>query len=74
MASSKHFVQSVPNLSDLKAGNYVTGTLLWGDGSPKRCKVVSTEAHISRDAIVVVYEGGREVMLIQSILKVENSD
>ncbi len=58
----------------IEVGKYVTGRLLWGDGSLETCRVVSTDAHISRDAIIVIHKGCREVMLEQSIVKIEESN
>lgn len=51
----------------MKNGDCVTGRFLFGDGKTfYRCKVVAL------DAIIVIYEGGREVMLKSSIIKVES--
>ncbi len=61
-------------LVKIEVGKYVTGRLLWGDGSLETCRVVSTDAHISRDAIIVIHKGCREVMLEQSIIKTEEND
>lgn len=57
----------------IEVGDTVIGTLLWGDiGSVVECVVVSTDAKISRDAIIVIYKGGRETMLEKSIIKVKS--
>lgn len=55
----------------IEVGQYVTGKLLNGDGSYKTCKVVSTSHtdNIDRGLIIVIYNGIREIMLRESILK-----
>ena len=57
----------------MKNGDYVTGRLSFDDGKIfYRCKVVGLDANKSRDAIIVIHEGGREVMLKSSIIKIES--
>lgn len=57
-------------MENYKVNDYVLGKTLWGDGEELKCKIIETDAHISRDAVIVeTASGNREIMLESSITK-----
>lgn len=57
-------------MENYKVNNYVLGRLLWGDGEELKCKILQTDAGISRDALVVeTPSGDQAIMLESSVIK-----
>lgn len=59
---------SACSLNGYALGDKVVGKIMWGDGSLQECKIVKTDADISRDALVVELPNGMQAIMLTSTI------